>query len=144
MDKVVIVYQKVREGAKGPTKAYSHDACYDFFAAEDVEVPPQGIAEVPLGVRVLIPAGWEMCFRPRSSYGRKGLQVHPGTIDAFYTAELTVIVYNHTNETYHVRKGDKVVQAAVRRVPEVVFQEGEVPDLDDSFRGERGFGSSGR
>lgn len=140
--KAIVKFKKLHNDAKIPTMGYKGDACWDFYSVEDIIIPARGSKEVNLGIATEIPYGWEMVFRARSSYGRKGLQVHNGTIDAGYRGYLGVFVYNHTNEDYEVKKGDKVVQAAVRQIPEVNFE--EVQELTPSERGEGAFGSSGR
>ncbi len=85
-----------------------------------------------------------MQVRPRS-----GLALHngvsvlntPGTIDSDYRGEIKVVLINHSNEDFHIHRGDRIAQAVVSEVTQAVFT--EVQELGQSVRGERGFGSSG-
>ena len=84
-------------------------------------------------------------MRPRSGLAaRHGVTVlnSPGTIDADYRGEVMVILINHGDEPFHVRRGDRIAQMVVAPVISVVFTERE--QLDDTERGDRGHGSTGR
>lgn len=141
---VTIYIEPISSNATLPTKAYEHDACFDLYASCDVVVKPGVATEVPTGLRFLIPEGWEAQIRPRSSLGSKGLQIHPGTIDAYYTGEITVLFFNFTDKPYKIKAGDRIAQVAFRKVPDVELVEAPVVLQDPELRGPRGFGSSGR
>lgn len=99
---------------------------------------------VPTGVAVAIPVGYEGQVRPRSGLARDyGITVlnAPGTIDADFRGEVHVILINHGRQAFPVRHGDRIAQLVI--VP-VVHTEVEVVDeLDETPRGEGGFGSTG-
>jgi len=144
MRSVKVIFERIHPDARVPTKAYPTDAGFDFYACEDVLIPPREMREVRTGVRLCVPEGWCMLLKPRSSQGKRGIQIHQGVYDAYYTGELTIFVYNHTDDYYKIEKGDKIAQGVFVPVWSVEFVEGKIPELDESKRGERGLGSTGR
>ena len=100
---------------------------------------------IPTGLRVEIPAGFEMQIRPRSGLALKqGLSLPntPGTIDSDYRGPLGVIVINLGGEPISIAHGDRIAQAVVAPVVQAQFEISD--DLSDTERGEGGFGSTGR
>lgn len=129
-----------------PSRATEHAAGFDLRACVEGEVAiaPGGRALVPTGVAVAIPEGYEAQVRPRSGLALKhGVTMlnSPGTIDADYRGEIAVIVVNHGDEPFLVRRGDRIAQLVVQRLPEVVLD--EVEALPESGRGAGGFGHTG-
>ena len=134
--------KKVHAHAQLPTKTYCDDSCFDLYSVEDKVVPVGQWAEVESGVIVECPAGYGIHIRPRSSYGKRGLIVHPGTVDNGYRGQLTVFVLNTTNAPYTIKQGDRVAQMFIEQIAEAHII--EVDEVSQSDRGARGFGSSGR
>jgi dUTP pyrophosphatase len=137
----------VRTDPDLPLPSYAHDgdAGLDLRAAADVEVAPRERVAVPTGLRVAVPSGWVGLVHPRSGLAKRhGLTVAnaPGTIDAGYRGDLLVLLVNLGDESVTIARGDRIAQLLLQRVgrAEVV----EVADLEDTVRGEGGFGSSGR
>lgn len=100
---------------------------------------------VPTGLRVEIPRGYEMQIRPRSGLALKHgitLPNTPGTIDSDYRGPLGVILVNLGDQPYTIHHGDRIAQMIVAPVVQVRLQ--VVEALDDTARGEGGFGSTGR
>lgn len=100
---------------------------------------------IPTGLRVEIPAGYEMQIRPRSGLAlRHGISLPntPGTIDSDYRGPLGVLLVNLGRDPYTVHHGDRIAQMIVAPVVRAGFV--LVETLDDSLRGEGGFGSTGR
>ncbi len=100
---------------------------------------------VPTGLRVAIPAGFEMQIRPRSGLAVKfGITVPntPGTIDSDYRGPLGVAIINLGIEPYTIHHGDRIAQAVIAPVVQAGFQ--IVEGLDQTNRGTGGFGSTGR
>ena len=129
-----------------PRQATSQSAGFDLLAhVEDrVEILPGERALVPTGVAIALPDGYEAQVRPRSGLAlRKGLTLvnTPGTIDADYRGEIRLIVINHGTEPVGVRRGDRLAQLVVHRLPRIVLEEVDV--LPDSERGGGGFGHTG-
>lgn len=129
-----------------PRQATSQSAGFDLLAhvAGSMEIPPGERALVPTGVAIALPDGYEAQIRPRSGLAlRKGLTLvnTPGTIDADYRGEIRLIVINHGNEPVRVRRGDRLAQMVIHRLPRVVLE--EVETLPESGRGAGGFGHTG-
>ena len=110
-----------------------------------VTLPPMGRAILPTGIRVAIPAGYEMQVRPRSGLAVKwGVTVvnAPGTIDSDYRGPLGVALVNLSSEPYVIRHGDRIAQAVVAPVVQAGYA--VVATLDETARGVGGFGSTGQ
>ena len=119
----------------------------DLLAALGAEVTLAAGARavVPCGFAMALPAGYEAQVRPRSGLAaRYGVTVlnSPGTIDADYRGEVMVILINHGDAPFVVRRGDRIAQIVVAPVTAFAFTESEA--LDDTERGSGGFGSTGR
>jgi len=127
-----------------PAYATSGAAGMDVVAAEDVDLAPGARHAVATGLAMAIPEGFEIQVRPRSGLALKhGVTVPntPGTIDSDYRGELKVIMINLGRETFSVRRGDRVAQLVLAPVTRASWL--EVAALDDTVRGEGGFGSTG-
>jgi dUTP pyrophosphatase len=114
-------------------------------AADELEIAPGGRTLVPCGFAMALPDGFEGQVRPRSGLAAKnGVTVlnAPGTIDADYRGEVKVILINHGDEPFIIRRGDRIAQLVVAPVTAFAFH--EVETLDETSRGTGGFGSTGR
>lgn len=134
------------EGIEPPTPATAGAAGADLRAAIDTTlvIPAGARALVPTGFRIAIPEGFEGQVRPRSGLAlRHGITLPnaPGTIDADYRGELQVIVQNGGDAEFVIERGDRIAQLVIAPVPSVAFE--EVADLDETDRGEGGFGHTG-
>jgi dUTP pyrophosphatase len=134
------------EGLPLPAYATADSAGMDLVAAVtgDVVIEPGRRALVPTGLAIALPAGFEAQVRPRSGLALKhGVTVlnAPGTIDADYRGEIAVILVNHGEEPFAIRRGDRIAQMIVAPVTHVAWR--EVAALDESARGAGGFGSTG-
>jgi len=126
------------------TDASGADLVAAVPAGEEIEMLPGGRALVPCGFAMALPKGFEAQVRPRS-----GLAAHhgvtvlnaPGTIDADYRGEVKVILINHGEVSFIVRRGDRIAQLVVAPVTPFTF--GEVEQLEPTERGTGGFGSTG-
>lgn len=130
-----------------PAYATALSAGMDLRANLDnpVVLPPLGRALIPTGLFMAIPAGYEAQVRPRSGLAlKKGITLlnTPGTIDADYRGELGVILVNLSNEPFTVNDGERIAQLVVARYEVVEWAPVEV--LDETERGEGGFGHTGR
>ena len=109
-----------------------------------VTLPPMGRCLVPTGLRIALPAGYEAQVRPRSGLALKhGITLlnTPGTIDADYRGEIGVIMANLSAEPFTIADGDRIAQLVVARHEPAEWE--AVETLDDTERGEGGFGHSG-
>lgn len=112
---------------------------------EMLTLKPGERAMVPTGLAFALAPGWEAQVRPRSGLAaRHGVTClnAPGTIDADYRGEVKVILINHGTEDFSIRRGDRIAQMVVAPVRQARFE--EVAELDETARGEGGFGSTGR
>jgi dUTP pyrophosphatase len=130
-----------------PEYAKPGDAGIDLRAAADVDLAPGGgRALVPTGVAVAIPLGYAGFVQPRSGlalqHGVTCLNT-PGLIDSGYRGELKVLLVNtDPSEPFPVRRGERIAQLVIQAVEHAAFV--EVDALDDTERGEGGFGHTGR
>ena len=137
------------EGLALPAYQTPHAAGLDLLAAvpEDkpLTMPPGQRALVPTGLMIAVPPGHEAQVRPRSGLALKhGVTVlnSPGTVDADYRGEVSVLLINHGDEPFTIRRGERIAQlviAAVTHANLVV-----VASLSSTDRGSGGFGSTGR
>ena len=148
--KVVLRVKRLPHGEGLPLPSYqsAHAAGLDVVAGvpegEPVELQPGARALIPTGLALELPVGYEAQVRPRSGLALKAgitLLNSPGTIDADYRGELMVIVINHGNEPFLVRRGDRIAQLVIAPVSHVEIA--EVEELAATARGEGGFGSTG-
>ena len=112
---------------------------------EPITLGPLERAMVPTGLYMALPDGTEAQVRPRSGLAAKfGISVlnSPGTIDADYRGEVKVILVNLSNEPFTVNPGERIAQMVVARYEKVEWD--EVETLDETDRGEGGFGSTGK
>jgi len=127
-----------------PKFTYSTDACADIQANINTTIEPGEIKLIPTGLKFEIPEGWEIQVRPRSGLAVKhGISVlnSPGTIDQQFRGECKIILVNHGINPFKINIGDRIAQLAIKKVYSVEFK--EVVTINETDRGEKGFGSSG-
>jgi dUTP pyrophosphatase len=136
------------EGLSLPRYETSQAAGCDVRAAVPEAAPlrlkPGERAMVPTGIAIALPMGWEAQMRPRSGLAAKhGIACvnSPGTIDADYRGEIKIILINHGTEDFEIRRGDRIGQMVFAPTFQAVFAETDA--LDETARGEGGFGSTG-
>lgn len=134
------------EGLALPAYATPGAAGMDLLAAvtAPVTIAPGARMLIPTGLRVAVPAGHELQIRPRSGLALKNgivLPNSPGTVDEDYRGELQVIVMNAGTEPFTVERGMRIAQAVLAPVVRAAWA--EVASLDETARGEGGFGSTG-
>jgi dUTP pyrophosphatase len=130
-----------------PERASAHAAGFDLRARLDVPLTldPGERALVPTGVALALPEGYEGQLRPRSGLAlRQGLTLlnSPGTVDSDYRGEIAVLLINLGREPISLRRGDRIAQLVVHKLPAVVLT--EVEALPSTPRGSGGFGHTGR
>ncbi len=144
---IAIALTRLDHGHGLPMPSYATEgaAGLDVVAAEHVLIPPGARHAVATGFAIAIPQGYEVQVRPRSGlalkYGVTCLNT-PGTIDSDYRGEVKVILANLSDEPFEVVRGERIAQLVIQAVEHVTF--GEVQELDDTERGEGGFGHTGR
>ena len=131
-------------GLELPTYATAGSAGADLCSAEEIHLAPGQRALISTGLALAIPLGFEGQIRPRSGLAvKQGLTVlnAPGTLDSDYRGEVKVPLINLGHEQIQIRRGMRVAQLIIAPVIRAHFH--EVDDLDQTLRGEGGFGSSG-
>ncbi len=136
-------------GNREMTPHYGSDLAAGADLRADIEeslvIEPGKHCLIPTGLKMAIPAGYEGQVRPRSGLAAKyGLTVlnTPGTIDADYRGDVKVILINLGQEAVTIHKGERIAQLIIAPVLRADFE--WVESLDDTGRGEGGFGSTGR
>jgi dUTP pyrophosphatase len=127
-----------------PIKAHHDDAAYDLKSRVAITLAPGARQLVPSGLFLELPFGFEAQVRPRSGLAlKKGITVlnSPGTIDAGYRGEVGIILLNTADVEFVIQRGDRVAQMVIQKLPEVELV--LASELQDSHRGDNGFGSTG-
>ena len=126
-----------------PRYMTEHAAGLDVFAAvgQEVSIFPGQREMIPTGLAIALPEGYEAQIRPRSGIAWKHgvtLVNAPGTIDADYRGEIGILLINHGDQPFVVRRGDRIAQMIVQRVCRVQWD--VHPELSPTGRGDGGFG----
>lgn len=131
------------KGAYTPVKAHEDDAGFDMFTRSDIMLQPGEAVTVDTGVHVAIPKHYVGTVASKSGLDRYHHIKCDGRIDTGYTGSVCVTLYNFGKEPYEFKAGDKIAQLIVERIHEdsKMFI---VESLEESERGEGGFGSTGR
>lgn len=130
------------DGAFKLTRAHEGDAGLDIKAMHDGIVKARSSATFATGIHIELPHNTMGDIRPRSGLMFNHEILTFGTVDESFTGEIKVHLMNLSDEDYNVRRGDKIAQLVVGKIEYVEID--EVTHLDETDRGTRGFGSSGR
>jgi len=149
MEKIKVCIQKLpgNEDISLPQYMTAQAAGMDVFAAvaqEEVILPGQR-KKIPSGIAIALPEGYEAQIRPRSGLAlNHGITLlnTPGTIDADYRGEIGLIVINHGEEPFVVKRGMRMAQMIVQKICQVEWE--ETLDLKSTQRGEGGFGHTSK
>lgn len=133
---------KLDDGAKMPTRAHETDAGLDLYARNKIYIFPHSSCVFDTGVHIAIPEGYVGFLKSKSGLNVKYGLTSEGVIDAGYTGSICVKLYNNSGDPYMVYEGDKISQLVI--LPIITPDLELVESLDDTDRGENGFGSSGR
>lgn len=143
-----VTVKRLTETATVPTRAHEHDAGWDLYADKSVHLSPGLRAIVSTGVSIAVPQGFVGMVCPRSGYAAKyGVTVlnAPGIIDAGYRGEIKVILQHCMDVNYgqslRIERGDRIAQLVIAPISTKNLI--EVDELDNTERGDGGFGSSG-
>ncbi|MBM4170612.1 MAG: dUTP diphosphatase [Ignavibacteria bacterium] len=149
MDSVKIKIQRIShlfDDIPLPEYSTSGSSGLDVRAAveSDLIIEKSKVELVPTNLKIEIPFGYEVQVRPRSGLASKygiGILNSPGTIDSDYRGEIKVIMFNFGKEDFLIKRGDRIAQLVLSKVYKAVLEESK--DLNDSDRGEGGFGHTG-
>lgn len=136
--------KKLNEEAIIPNFAHKGDAGMDLYSIEELVIPSTETRLIKTGISIQLPKNTEAQVRPRSGLALKhSITVlnTPGTIDEGYRGEIGIILINHGKEDFVVTKGMKIAQMVIKPIYDINIE--EVEELDDTDRGQGGFGSTG-
>ncbi len=140
--KLNIPYQLDAEGVEQPHYAHPGDAGFDLRACEELTIPAGGRVMAPTGFRLAIPAGYVGLVWDRSGLAAKhGIHCLAGVIDSGYRGEVKVVLQNLGDRPFVVERGMRIAQMLIQPVAEAQLT--RVESLEESSRGEGGFGSTG-
>ena len=125
-----------------PTRGSGGAVGYDLYSTDAVVIPPTHRALIGTGVAIVLPAGVYGRVAPRSGLAVKhGIQVGAGVVDPDYTGEVKVVLFNHGDKDFEVKRGERIAQLVLERceTPDVE----EIGLLEETERGAGGFGSTG-
>lgn len=133
----------LHENAKLPTYGKPGDAGLDLYAIEDVIVPARGSARARTGISVALPTYAVGHIWPRSGTSvNNDIETGAGVIEHTYRGEIIVKLYNFSDTDYKFEAGHRIAQLVLTM--RLTVSPVSVPELDDTVRGEKGFGSSGK
>ena len=135
--------KKLSFDARLPTRGSDGAVGYDLYSSEDATVPCQaGRALVGTGIALSIPDGLYGRVAPRSGLAVKHcINVGAGVIDPDYTGEIKVVLFNHGEKDFEIKKGDRIAQLVLERCETPPIE--EISIVEDTERGSGGFGSTG-
>ncbi|KAI8922421.1 deoxyuridine 5'-triphosphate nucleotidohydrolase [Powellomyces hirtus] len=137
-----LLVKRLTEKGRLPTRGSPFAAGYDIYSAKTTTLPPHSRAVVPTDISIAVPAGTYGRVAPRSGLAVKHfVDVGAGVIDADYRGPLGIVLFNFGENSFEIKEGDRIAQLVLEKIvnPEVM----EVESLDDTIRGEGGFGSTG-
>ena len=139
----VLRVKRLSENAVLPVRGSGLAAGYDLASAEDIVIPARGKAIAKTDLAMAIPLGHYGRIAPRSGFSwKKHTDIGAGVIDADYRGNDGVVIFNHSDEDISVSQGDRIAQLILEQISTPVVEDVE-GDLDDTQRGEGGFGSTG-
>lgn len=133
---------RIDKEARLPVYGHSGDAGLDLFSCVDDTLSQGEVKAVPTGIKMAIPPGYVGLVWDKSGISLKGVHRLAGVIDSCYRGEVKVVLVNLGREAFVIKKGMKIAQVLIQPVMEVEVV--EAGDLDETTRGEGGFGSTGK
>ena len=138
-----IKVKKIEGQAIVPTRSNSDDAGWDLYSITTRPIAPSQRVTIRTGISLEIPEEYVGLIWPRSGMSVKnGIDVLAGVVDSGYRGEIKVCLLNTSREWMDIKEGDRIAQILFQEVPHFQLQEVEI--LQNSDRGQGGFGSSGK
>ena len=135
--------KKLSDTATIPTRGSEVAAGWDLYASQELVVPARGKAIITTDIAIAVPVGFYGRVAPRSGIAwKKHTDIGAGVIDADYRGPVGVVMFNHSDEDLQIEVGDRVAQLVIEQISMAPLT--EVDSLDDTERGEGGYGSTGR
>lgn len=145
MEEIKVLRFKMLEGCEDltPRKAGPLEAGFDLFCRESFSISPYSRMVIGTGVHVALPHNTVGLLWSKSGLSAKqGIETGAGCIDETYRGEIKVVLYNHSNDPVSFERGNKITQLLVIPLATVMVQ--TVNSLDETTRGDGGFGSTGK
>ncbi|CAF4878380.1 unnamed protein product, partial [Rotaria magnacalcarata] len=137
--KSVLRFAKLSEFAFEPLKGSVHAAGWDLRSAHDYVVPARGRIIAQTDIQIAVPNGCYGRVAPRSGLAAKfGIDTGAGVIDADYRGNVGVVLFNHNDLDFTIKRGDRIAQLICEKIEMAALVEDE--KLDDTVRGSNGFG----
>ncbi len=133
--------KRIHPAAKLPSYGHPGDAGLDLYSAVDHVLAPASVFAVPTGIKMAIPRGFVGLVWDKSGISLKGVHRLAGVVDAGYRGEVQVVIANLGREPFEIKAGMKIAQMLIQPVVSVSVVEAD--ELNDTTRGEGGFGSTG-
>jgi len=134
--------KRLNDDAILPTRGSGGAVGYDLYSTQELVVSPTQRALVGTGIAVVLPVGVYGRVAPRSGLAVKhGIQVGAGVVDPDYTGEIKVVLFNHGDKDFEIKKGDRIAQLVLERCETPDIQ--EIGAVEETDRGSGGFGSTG-
>ena len=138
----VLKVQKLSNNIALPKRSTEGAAGYDLCASQDCTILAGGNGLVQTGLAISFPVGLYTKIAPRSGLAlKKFIDVGPGIVNSDYCGEVGVVLFNHGDQDFEVKMGDRIAQLILEKIDAPPVK--EVQDLDDTVRGTGGFGSTG-
>jgi dUTP pyrophosphatase len=134
--------KRLHKDAVVPTFALPNDSGMDMFSYGEHIILPGELKKIPTGVAIQLPHGYAGLIWDKSSVGSKSLKVFCGVFDEDYRGEYFMVIKNLSDSPHTFVHGQKIAQMLIQKIehPEII----EVDELDETVRGEGGFGSTGK
>ena len=134
--------QRLSNNAALPKRGTEGADGYDLCAAQSCTIPAGGKGLVKTGISIQFPTGLYARIAPRSGLAlKKFIDVGAGVVDADYRGEVGVVLFNHGDQDFEVKMGDRIAQLILEKISTPAVE--EVSGLDETVRGSGGFGSTG-
>ena len=125
-----------------PKRQSNGSAGYDLYSCETAIVNAQSWKLINTGLSITVPNETYGRVAPRSGLSLKGICIGAGVIDSDYTGNIGVVMYNHGNSDFEVNIGDRIAQLIIEKIATPLVE--EVNEINQTQRGEKGFGSTGQ
>jgi len=135
-------FAKLSENGFPPLKGSAYAAGWDLRSAYDYVLPARGRITAQTDIQIAVPADCYGRIAPRSGLAAKfGIDTGAGVIDADYRGNVGIILFNHSDSDFTIKRGDRIAQLICEKIEMADLVEAD--KLDDTARGSNGFGSSG-
>ena len=133
---------RLNEDAVLPTRAHPDDAGMDLYNLEDILLPPGEGKVAKTGIALALSPGFVGLVADRSSLAKRGVKTAGGVIDAGYRGEIHIVLWNISKNEIQLKRGERIAQILILPIATPAVR--EVTSLDETPRGSKGFGSTGK